>query len=263
MRIEIVNQLMANIDRFDEIGQNEIKRQFVSVMTSYHSVDSIIPSITTGRDATNDSALAAQEDNGFSMLGEEAQAIVAPRQNHVLHLEVHIPSMQKDMEMCQTGVQEPEECYDRLEAKGKHAEEHLARLASNPTRQQEYRAFNGALDELAAFKDEIQAMLEQQEEDAPPPPDQPTPEMAKVQGNLEIKAQKEQSTMALRQQKQQFEQQMKLQQAQFDKALADAKAAADINRSTAESRAYTAMDMEKRKAKIEETEVIEEPMSND
>jgi hypothetical protein len=263
MRIEIVNQLMANIDRFDEIGQNEIKRQFVSVMTSYHSVDSIIPSITTGRDATNDSALAAQEDNGFSMLGEEAQAIVAPRQNHVLHLEVHIPSMQKDMEMCQAGEQEPEECYDRLEAKGKHAEEHLARLASNPTRQQEYRAFNGALDELAAFKDEIQAMLEQQEEDAPPPPDQPTPEMAKVQGNLEIKAQKEQSTMALRQQKQQFEQQMKLQQAQFDKALADAKAAADINRSTAESRAYTAMDMEKRKPKIEETEVIEEPMSND
>ena len=260
MRIEIVNQLMANIDRFDEVGQNEIKRQFVSVMTSYHSVDSIIPSLTTGRDITNDSALAAQEDNGFSMLGEEAEAMVAPRQNHVLHLEVHIPSMQKDMEMCQAGQQEPEECYKRLSAKGKHAEEHIAKLAVNPTRQKEYRAFNGAMDELSAFKDEIQALLEQQEEDAPPPPDQPTPEMAKVQGNLAIKSQKEQSTMALREQKQQFEQQMKLQQAQFDKALADAKVAADINRSTAESRAYTAMDMEKRKPKIE---ITEEPMSNE
>ena len=122
------------------------------------------------------------------------------------------------------------------------------------------------MDELSAFKDEIQALLEQQEEDAPPPPDQPTPEMAKVQGNLAIKSQKEQSTMALREQKQRFEQQMKLQQAQFDKALADAKVAADINRSTAESRAYTAMDMEKRKPKIEETEeieVTEEPMSNE
>jgi len=35
------------------------------------------------------------------------------------------------------------------------------------------------------------------------------------------------------------------QRSQFEKALADAKAAADINRSTAESRAYTAMDMAK------------------
>ena len=60
--------------------------------------------------------------------------------------------------------------------------------------------------------------------------------------------------MALREQKQQFDQQMKLQQAQFDKALADAKAAADINRSTAESRAYTAMDMEKARAATEETD---------
>ena len=48
--------------------------------------------------------------------------------------------------------------------------------------------------------------------------------------------------------------------------VADAKVAADINRSTAESRAYTAMDMEKRKPRIEETEEIEtteEPMSNE
>lgn len=254
MRIEIVNQLMANIDRFDEVGQNEIKRQFVSVMTSFHSVDSIVPSLTTGRDATNDAALAAQEDNGFSMLGEEAEAMVVPGQNHVIHLEVHIPSMQKDMEMCQAGEQEPQVCSDRLEAKGKHAGEHLAKLAGNPTRKQEYKQFKAMLDELAAFQDQLESMLEQQQADAPPPPDQPSPEMAKVQGNLEIKAQKEQATMALREQKQQFDQQMKLQQAQFDKALADAKAAADINRSTAESRAYTAMDMKKAKAATEETD---------
>jgi hypothetical protein len=132
-----------------------------------------------------------------------------------------------------------------LEAKGKHAGEHLAKLAGNPTRKREYKQFKMALDELAAFKDQLEAMLEQQAEDAPPPPDQPTPEMAKVQGNLAIKAEKEQATMQLREQKQAFDQQMKLQQAAFDKALADAKAAADINRSTAESRAYTAMDMEK------------------
>lgn len=245
MRIEIVNQLMANIDRFDEVGQNEIKRQFVSVMTSFHSVDSIVPSLTTGRDATNDSALAAQEDNGFSMLGEEAEAMVVPGQNHVLHLEVHIPSMQKDMAAFQAGEHEAEECDKRLESKGKHAEEHLAKLAGNPTRKREYKQFKMALDELAAFKDQLEAMIEEQQDAEPPQPDQPTPEMAKVQGNLAIKSQKEQSTMALREQKQQFDQQMKLQQAQFDKAIADAKAAADINRSTAESRAYTAMDMEK------------------
>ena len=249
MRYEIAGQLMANIDRFDETGQQEVLRAFVATMTSFHDVEVFVPPPEAGREPTSDEALAAQEDNGFAMLGEEAEAFVVPDQNHVMHLQVHIPSMQKDMAACQAGEQEPQVCSDRLEAKGKHAGEHLARLAGNPTRKQEYKAFKVALDELAAFQDQLETVLEQQAADAPPPPDQPTPEMAKVQGNLEIKAQKEQATMALREQKQQFDQQMKLQQAQFDKALADAKAAADINRSTAESRAYTAMDIDAHEAK--------------
>lgn len=251
MRFEISQQLMANIDRFDETGQQEILRAFTATMTSFHDVEVFVPTKEAGRDRGNDEALAAQENNAFAALGEEAEAFVLPDQNHVLHLQVHIASMQNDMQLCQQGQQEPADCAGRLEGKGRHAGEHLARLAGNPTRKQEHSAFKAALDEIAAFADQLEAMLEQQQADAPPPEGEVTPEMAKVQGNLALKAEKEKATMELRRQKQAFEQQMKVQQAEFDKALADAKTASEINRATAEQRVYTSIEIDKRRSKKE------------
>jgi len=238
MRIEIANQLMANIDRFDEIGQNEIKRMFVAVMTSFHSVDAIVPSIAMERDATNDEAVAAQEDNAFAILGPQAEAFVTSSQNHVLHLQVHIPSMQKDMQLCDAGEQDPRQCQRSLEGKGPHANLHLKELKGNPTRQKEYKMFSTQLSEIAAYQDHLDQTIAEQDQAAAeqPQPGEVTPEMAKVQGNLAIKQEKEQGSMALKAQKQQFDQQMKVMQAQFDKALKDAQAAADIARDNAITR---------------------------
>lgn len=250
MRFEISSQLLGVIDRLDQTGQQEVLRSFVSTMTSFNEVEAFVPSPEAGRARTEDEAVAAQEDNSFAILGEEAEAFVLPDQNHVSHLQIHVPSMQKDMAACQQGMMEAEECFKRISAKGKHADEHLAMLDGNPTKKGEFKAFKEALDELAAYRDELVANLEQAAADAPPEEGEMTPEMAKVQGNLEIKAQKEQATMELRAQKQAFDQQLRAQQAEFDKALADAKAASEINRATAESRTYTALDVAAQREKM-------------
>ncbi len=222
MRIEIVQQLMDNIDRFDEIGQNEIKRAFVAVMMSYDGVDAIVPSLTTGRERTDDEAIAAQENNSMTILGDEAEVLVVPGQDHVLHLQVHVPSMQKDQQECTQGAVDPRECFQRLEAKGRHAHDHLARLQSNPTKQREAKQFAAQLSELASYQDHLQQIVSEQDQAAAsqPQPGEPSPEMAKVEGTLQIKAKNEQGKMDLKAQKQQFDQALKLHQTQFEQALA-------------------------------------------
>lgn len=255
MRIEIVNQLMANIDRFDEIGQNEIKRAFVAVMTSYHSVDAIVPSLTTGRDATNDEALAAQEDNGFSLLGQEAEAKVVPGQNHVLHLGVHVPSMEKDQQECEQGMQDPRECFKRLEGKGPHAHLHLAALASNPTRKREFKEFDARLKALHVFQDLLEKTIAEQDAAQPqaPPPGQPDPALVKVQHDAALKQQKQTVTLTLKQQKQEFDMAMQQQSAEFDRRLKDLEAASEMQRKTAAHQVDTSIALSAARADAKKT----------
>lgn len=257
MRIEIVSQLMQNIDRFDEIGQAEIKRAFVAVMTSYQNVDAIAPSLTTGRDKTNDEAVAAQENNSMSILGMGAEVVVTPAQDHVLHLATHLPSAEKDMEDCQQGALDPRQCFDRLEAKGRHANQHLSVLATNPTRKGEYREFSQRLNKVAAYSDHLEQVIAEQDKAAAaqPKPEEISPEMAKVQGdlarkeqkdqgNLELKAQKQANDQQLKEQDQQFKQAMEAQQAGFEQRIADLEAASGIRRENAKSAASTAIPTE-------------------
>lgn len=230
MRIEIVQQLMANIDRFDEIGQIEIKRAFVAVMTSYDGVDAIVPSLTTGRDRTDDEAMAAQENNSMTILGDEAEVLVVPGQDHVLHLQIHIPSAQNDMNGCMQGSLDSHECFKRLEAKGRHAHDHLAILQSNPTKQREAKQFSDALAKLASYQDHLEQINNEQDRAAAqqPQPGEPSPEMAKVQGQLAIKDRKEQADAVRKTQKQQFDQTLAVHQTNFEQTLATRQA--DFNR---------------------------------
>jgi len=221
MRMEIAAQMMANIDRYDQIGQNEILRFFTAAMTGYHTVDAIVPSLANSRDRVNDESVAANEDNGFAMLGPDAEAFVLPGQNHVTHLSIHIPSMQKDMQECQQGMQDPRECAKRLEGKAPHAMQHLQVLKSNPTKQNEYKQFSQQFAEIASFQDHLEQMITEQNNEAAqqPQPGQPDSEMEKVRGNLQLKAEKDQGQLQLKAQQQQFNQQLKIQQQQFEQQM--------------------------------------------
>lgn len=237
MRIEIANQFMANIDRFDQIGQNEILRMWSEVMTSYHNVDAMVPSLTMARDNTNDQSVAGSEDNGFSELGPDAEAFVTPGQNHVIHLQVHVPSMQKDMQACQQQMMDPRECAKRLEGKAPHAMQHLQILKGNPTKQKEYQQFAAAIQPIAAYQDHLEQTINEQNQAAAqqPQPGQPDPEMVKVQGNLQLKAQKDQGAHELKIQSQQFQQELAQQKAAFDQRLAEQKAQSEQQLKAAET----------------------------
>lgn len=233
MRIEIANQLMQNIAQFDEIGQNEIKRMFVATMTSFHSVDAIVPSLGVTRDATNDEAVAAQENNAFNILMQQAEAVVVPLQNHSLHLQSHLASIKKDIDMCNNGQEDPQICVNRIMSKIEHSGQHLNYLMQSPTKRQMANEVKQNLADAEEFASEVQQSVDadaaNQEEIQAQQKEQDIDQM-KAEFEVNLKEQKQAAALNLKEEKHQFEMKMKSAKADFDKALLDAKTASEISR---------------------------------
>ncbi len=231
MRYETAGALIEPnyIDRLDEQGQNNALRTYTAVMTSHHDIDAYVPSLTTGRDASNDASFATLENDALVAGGK---ALVAPGQNHVLHLQTHIPAMEEAAQMCVQGQQDPRQCFAILESIGAHSGKHMEKLQSNPTRKREFDAFSQQLDALAQYQNQLEQNIAEQDAAAAqePQPGAVDPELVKVQGNLQLKKEKDEGTLALKAQAQEFKQQLAAQQAQFERALKDAQTAAELNR---------------------------------
>jgi len=223
MRFEIVSQLMTQIDRFDQAGQTELLRMFVSTMIGYHQVDALVPGQI--RDTSNDESVAALEDSALA--GPNPEVLLDPNQNHVLHLSIHIPSMMKDAQSLQQGA-DPRMVEQVLMAKGAHAHEHLVYLENNPTKQNDYRQFSQQLAELASITDQLRQQIEEQDQNSPPPEGAPDPDLVKVQGQLALKAQKQQGDLALKAQRQQADLQLKANRQRVELGLKGASTAANI-----------------------------------
>lgn len=257
MRIEIANAVMEKYDYLPgEVEKRNALRIYFSAITNANLVDELAPSLTEGEIPTEDDSIAALENNALNTGG---QVIMTPRQDHVIHLNVHVADMEQDAKSVQQGA-DINEIYQRLDAKGIHAHEHLAAIENNPTRQKEAKMFGERLRVLASMADQLKQNIEEQQNaaDQQPQPGAPDPELVKVQGQLDLKKQKQDGDMALKVQKQQhaqemqvqkaqFEQELKAQQQQFDAKLAVHKTGVDIQLADAQ----TASDIKRKNATAE------------
>jgi hypothetical protein len=242
MRIEIANSIMEQYPLLDPVGQNNALRMYFAALTSYHSVDGLVPSISTGQLAVEDDSQAADENNAFNILGPEAEVVITPRQQHEIHLNHHVASMERDMQACEQGQQEPRVCQQRLEAKGPHSHEHLNAIMQNPAKAKQVKDFSERLRVLAAYQDHLNQTIAEEDAANPQPEEgQPDPDLVKVQGNLELKAQKQagdqqlkaermQADLGLKAERQQADIALAAHRTGVDTALANAETAADIRR---------------------------------
>lgn len=226
MRIEIANAVKELYPLLDPVGQNNAIRMYIAALTSFHSVDALMPSLESGRELVDQDWQANAENNDMDGGGT---ALVTARQEHGLHLKHHVPSMEQDATACEQGQMEQRECFKRLEVKGIHSQEHITRLSANPLRKQEADEYAQRLGKLAAYQDHLKQNIEEQDAANPQEePSKPSPEMVKVQGNLALKSQKQQGDMALKEQKMAHDAQLKEMQARHDAELKAAQARADI-----------------------------------
>jgi hypothetical protein len=222
-------ELVGLIPMMDEVSRNHALRARAAALpgVGQASVDEFFPKIEDQNIPNNHTAQAVTENNALRTLG--GQAIVTPEQNHSIHFDVHAQDAEQDF---QDPNRDPHEKLIHMEQAGRHMSQHLQRISQDPSRKQEVEKKQGQLDQLAKATDQLNQQVtdaakgaasdQQQAAEAA----QPSPGMAKVQGDLQLKATKLKGDMALKARGQAFKE-----------SLADKKTAADIIRKTKQQEA--------------------------
>jgi hypothetical protein len=222
-------ELVTLIPYMDETGRNHALRLRASSLpgVGMHYVDSFFPPIEKAGVPDAHAALAVLENNALRAPG--GRALVEPQQNHSIHFDTHI---QDAMQHVQDPNSPPQEKLLHMEQAGPHLNQHLNALRGDPTRKQEVKAKEKQLDQLGKISDKlgqnVQESMQAQAKNGngEAAPQGPSPEIAKVMGDLGLKARKQQGEFALKERKQ-----------AHSETLADKKTAAAINRETAKARA--------------------------
>lgn len=218
-------ELVGMIPMMDEVSRNHALRARAASLpgVGQSSVDEFFPPIEKQNIPNNHTAQAVTENNALRTLG--GQAIVTPEQNHSIHFDVHGQDAMQDF---QDPNADPHEKLIHMEQAGRHMSQHLQKISQDPSRKQEVEKKQGQLDDLAKKTDQLNqqttdavkgAMKDQGQADAANQAQNPA--MAKVQGDLTLKAMKLKGEMGLKAKSQDFKE-----------SLADKKTAADIIRKT-------------------------------
>lgn len=222
-------ELMKMIPYMDEIGRNHALRARAASLpgVGMRAVDAFFPPIEKAGVPNAHAALAVLENNALRQQG--GKALVEPQQNHSIHFDTHMKDV---MEHVAEPQSDPVQKLIHMEQAGPHMFQHLSALKGDPTRKQEVKEKQQALDQLGKKSDQLHQQLTEHLAAQPQPPngEPPDPEaiakLAKVQGELKLKAAKQAGEMALKGRKQ-----------VFNETLQDKKTAASIRRDNARAAA--------------------------
>lgn len=238
MRALISEDLMRQWPLLDEAGKNELLRMYFASRIGWYALDALVPSLSKPR-LTNEQDQIAILENGALNVGGEA--VVTPKDSHSIHLKHHVGSSEMDQAAVEDGSLDPKEGFMRIEEKMPHSLEHLNFLAQNPLRKKEVDDYSERIKNLSSFADKLKQNLDEQGA-LEPPQQAPDPEMAKVQGQLQLKAQKQQGDMQLKEQKQAASFQLQIRQLQDKQVLEFAKLRAELGLKAHETAANVQMD---------------------
>jgi len=172
------------------------------------NVDSVFPDISKRGIPNNHTWDASMENNALRTLGEKVP--IVPGQNHAIHFDTH---MQDLMQELQNPNRNPVEKLIHMEQAGVHMQGHLQGLMNDPTRKAEVKQKQAALRQIAKATDQLSQQVQEhaqaqgQNGNVSQPGQPMDPEdmakLAKVHGDLGLKAQKQQGDLALKARKQQ------------------------------------------------------------
>lgn len=230
LRDMATRELVALIPYMDETGRNHALRARAASLpgVGMHYVDSFFPPIEKAGVPNAHAALAVLENNALRAPG--GRALVEPQQNHSIHFDTH---MQDVMQHVQDPGGPPQEKLLHMEQVGPHLNQHLNALRGDPTRKNEVKQKEKALDQLGKMSDalgqQVQEGMQAQAKNGSEEQGPPDPELAKVMGDLGLKQKKQEGEFVLKARKQ-----------AHSEELADKKTAAQIQRESAKAAAEAA-----------------------
>lgn len=260
MRTMIGDKLATYMPLVDERGRNFILRNNIAAIAGETYADAIVQPYGTPQMADSHMSVATLENNALKT--PNAEVLVDPSQDHVVHFGIHLQSVAQHAQQVQGGQGDPHELLLHLEQAGPHTHEHLQAIAQDPTRREQVKGMQEVWLGMSKMTDQLaqqvqeadQAAADQQPQQAPDPA--LIAALAKVHGELTIKGQKAAGDMQLKAQKQQFQ----LRQSDLKTAhkirLDNLQALHDVETDTATTRHGMKLDSAEaaRKARQPETE---------
>lgn len=206
MRTIIGEKLLGMVGMMDERGRRFTQRQVVSGLAGENWADATFPPYDTPQIVDSHISLAQLENNFLRIPG--GKVLVDPSQDHVVHFQSHMQDDADHAQELQAGQGDPHALLVHLEQSGPHMYEHIQAIASDPTRKDQIKGMMEAWMNLSKMTDQLaqqvaeadQAAAEQQPKQAPDP--ELIAKLAKVNGELQIKARTQQGNLMLKAQKQ-------------------------------------------------------------
>lgn len=226
LRDMATKELVGMIPLMNEVGRNHALRTRAASLPGIgqSQVDSFFPPIEKQGVPNAHASFATQENNALRTLG--GKALVEPAQNHSIHFDVHAGDLEQHLS---DPNGEPHNQLVHLEQAGPHMAKHLEALKGDPTRKEEVKQKQERLDKFSKVADQMGQQIDEHVQklqkqgngqgQGQPPDMEDIAKLAKVHGDLGLKAEKLKGDMALKARKQ-----------MFSEKLQDKKTAADIRR---------------------------------
>lgn len=185
MRQQALTQVFAtNFGQLNEVGRVNLARDMIAATVGPELV-SRYPVAGSGTEQSNprmaDQVWQAQVEHG--LLFDSGHVQVTPTQNDTIHLNQHFLFVNEATGSLRQGAN-PTEVFNTLMSTQAHIAQHLARLASDPSRRNEFNQFQEAFKVLAAVLQELRTILEDQAQQNPPQQPQ-SPEMMQAQAKVQ------------------------------------------------------------------------------
>jgi len=216
MRRIDTQEILSVSPHMDEVGRNNALRDWTAARCGYRQVDRYFPAINRNQIPTSEHSMANLENNDFR---EGQSVVVGVDQPHIIHLIVHMPPLSQMAEAFTRGqmAMPIEEMYTYFETALQHVALHIDYLRGDKSREIDYRQFLDAFQDIARvfnqMKGEVQRLSQQRQAQAQAQQEavqkalSQTEDMKlmvqlrELEGDLQLKAEKEANMNAIRQQK--------------------------------------------------------------
>jgi hypothetical protein len=241
MRTIIGEKMLGMIPMMNERGRTFTQRMVVSGLAGETVADATFPAYDTPDIVDQNVSVATMENNFLRMPG--AKLRVSPDQDDIAHFGIHMQFVGEVGQGVQAGQVDPHELLVVLEQAGPHTYEHIQEVAGDPTRKQQVKGMMEAWMQMSKMTDQLaQQVAEMDAAAAAQQPQQaPDPDLiaalAKVNGDLAIKARAQEGKFLLQAQKQNFTMSQKDKEAAHSMRLKNFEAATDAARQPQEQAA--------------------------
>lgn len=178
MRVMALDEFMQYFGSLDPVGQNNLLRERFAFRTGWDGVDKFVPKAQAGGRASLDVEIAEMQDVCMSA---GIQMRVLGNDNHILHLQQHLPSIDNDLTQIEGGQGTPQ-LMTNVQVKIQHIGQHIDLL--KPDKLQEKvvaelrRQYNNTAERVQAAMAHAARQAAKQQAQAQPQQSAPNPQIA-------------------------------------------------------------------------------------